>query len=224
MKLMLVSDFAQIRRGMLNTLLVCVFVAGVMSYSLGSPVAGAAVVASTFPYITVYSVLANDEAAGWARLRQTMPLTRRDVVFGRYAGTLVVIAVGCVLAVALALAFGALFGMLGVAGELPGAQAEDLLSGVVFASIAGSVVDVVMLAIILPVVMLLGLSRTARILPLVFVFALCGFFGSMSEGALDALYASASLPLFGLGVALGALALFAASAFLNLKFYQAREF
>ena len=223
MRLMLVSDFAQVRRSIVSTLLVCLFVMAVMTVSGGMPVAGAATVAVCFPYITVHSVLANDEVAGWTKLRETMPLTRRDVVLGRYAGALLAVVFGCVLAVAMSLAAGMLLDALGL-GAQPQMVGEEAFLAAVFASTSGSAAALTLLAIILPLVMWLGLTRTARVLPLVFVFAFVGAFGMMGEGSPEAVFSFASLPAIGLGVMGVALILFALSAAVIYRLYKRRLF
>ena len=224
MKLMLVSDFTQIKRSLASTMLVCIFIVVVMTISMGTPIVGAAAVAAMLPYIVVYSVLANDEATGWAKLRDTLPLSRRDIVFGRYAGTLIVVIISCIIAIALSLATAAVSGALGMGGDSLGAFNEGgVVKATALTSLIGVAISLIMLALILPLVMRLGLTRTARVLPIVFVLIVCAFFGFMSD-SLPAMIPEASLPLIGAGFAIGALVLFAASALVTCKLYEAREF
>lgn len=224
MKLMLVSDFTQIKHSLPSTALICVFIVVVMTISMGTPVAGAAAIAAMLSYIVIYSVLANDEAAGWAKLRDTLPLSRRDIVLGRFAGTLIVSIAGCVLAIVLAFAVSAVmvaFGMDSVIKEMGGMQTTMTITAL--SSVIGTAFSLIMLSFILPIVMRLGLTRTSRIVPIVFVLAVCLFF-ALGPGYLDIVPDESMLPVLCGGVIVIALVLFVISALVTSKLYEAREF
>lgn len=221
MKAMLYADFVQMRRNVPQMLFICVFVCGIIIVSTQSPAASAAAVATMVPYILLYGIAANDEAAGWSKMRDTMPLTRRDIVAGRYAGTLITTAASCLAAFVLSMAVGLM--IAAAYGKAPMAAFGALVQETLVASLLGCALALVMLAILLPVIMKMGLTRAARILPLVFVLVFCGAMAIMSDG----FPSFQVLPPLGLVTAsclVVALALFAASMMVTRGLYESREF
>ena len=118
MKAMIVSDFAVLRSAILQLLGICAIIALFMGYAMGTLVGGAAAIAAMPPFMLLFSLAATDEQNGWERFRLTLPLTRRQVVFGRYA-SLALVAIGTIV-FALALSF-LLLGVISCmpAGTLP---------------------------------------------------------------------------------------------------------
>ena len=84
MKAMIVSDFAVLRSVLLQLLGICLVIALFMGYVMGA-VGTAAAIAAMVPFTGLFSLAAYDEQNNWERFRLTLPLTRRQVVFGRYA-------------------------------------------------------------------------------------------------------------------------------------------
>lgn len=84
MKAMIVSDFAVLRSALLQLLGICLVIALFMGYVMGA-VGTAAAIAAMIPFTGLFSLAAYDEQNNWERFRLTLPLTRRQVVFGRYA-------------------------------------------------------------------------------------------------------------------------------------------
>ena len=84
MKAMIVSDFAVLRSALLQLLGICAIIALFMGYVMGA-VGTAAAIAAMVPFMGLFSLAAYDEQNNWERFRLTLPLTRRQVVFGRYA-------------------------------------------------------------------------------------------------------------------------------------------
>ena len=222
MKTMLFSDFAQVKQTLVRTLFICVFVMAIMVVSTGSTLVGAAAVAAMVPYMTVYSVLANDEVAGWSKLRDTLPLSRHDIVLGRYAGTLILTVFAAAVAFVLAVAAGALLAL--VTGNLSTGLSADVLAGTAISGVMGASVSLVLGSIILPIVMRFGLTRTARILPVAFVVLFCAALGLTSSGGFLVEAQSVDLGVLVVGAVAASLAIYAVSAFIACKLYEAREF
>ena len=82
MKAMIVSDFAVLRSALLQLLGICAIIALFMGYVMGA-VGTAAAIAAMVPFMGLFSLAAYDEQNNWERFRLTLPLTRRQVVFGR---------------------------------------------------------------------------------------------------------------------------------------------
>lgn len=128
---------------------------------------------------------ATDEQNGWERFRLTLPLTRRQVVFGRYA-SLALVAIGTIV-FALALSFL----LLGVISCMPaGTLPEGLTPAALVGSVVGAVGVITLgMAVTLPLVFRFGMTRATRFVPVVVVIAIAcgiGFFdaGIQPTGAL----------------------------------------
>ena len=163
-------------------------------------------------------------------------MTRRQVVFGRYASLLVVIAaslaVSFAFGVLLALAAGALAGSLGVVvpeGLLPQGDFVPVIFG---AAVMPVVIMLVACSLALPLVLRYGVTKGTRLVPvavvLIMAFAiyLVGD-GGLGAGALEGLEAwlaqgSNLAVACGLSVA-ASLVLYGASACVAARLYERRE-
>ena len=230
MKTMIVSDFAALRSALLQLVGICLVVSLFMSYVMGA-VGTSAAIGAMIPFMCLFSLAALDEQNGWERFR----LTRRQVVFGRYAS----VAIATVLAFVFSLALS--FALLAVMGLLPAAWVPESLApaenppAAIVGATAGSV-GIVMIAMVvaLPLIMRFGMTKAARIVPLVVVIVIAGcvsFFDAdylFANGLVSDLVAwldTGSNYLVAAGATLAAVAiLYIASAFLSAKLYEGREF
>ena len=234
MKTMIVSDFAILRPTLVQLAGICTVVALFMGYATGSIVSGGAAVAAMTPFMLLFSLAAADEQGGWERFRLTLPLTRRQVVFGRYA-TLGIIALGAI-AFALTLSFAA----LAVLNLLPAPVIPTRLTpgdnspAAIIGGVVGGVCSVMVgMAVALPLIMRFGMTKTTRIVPAVVVIFLAlgaGFFGDgiQPTGALADFAqwldtGSNYLVAAALAVA-AAVVIYGASALVAAKLYEPREF
>lgn len=235
MKAMIVTDFCTLRNALLQLVAICAVIAVFMGWAMGSVIAAAAAIAAMIPFMLLFSLAATDEQNGWERFRLTLPLTRRQVVFGRYA-SLGIISVGTI-AFSLALAFL----ILGIAGLLPAGVAPESLTiaenppaAIVGSVVGGVCVVMVGMAAALPLVMRFGMTRATRIVPMIVVVVLAagfGFFGSginVDGGLLADLVLwldTGSNYLFLAAALVVAVALvYVASALVAAKLYEKREF
>ena len=218
MKAMIVSDFAVLRSVLLQLLGICLVIALFMGYVMGA-VGTAAAIAAMVPFTGLFSLAAYDEQNNWERFRLTLPLTRRQVVFGRYA-SIALLTVG---SLALALVLG--LGIAALAGLLPAEWLGSTVGGVSVVAIA--------MAVAMPVITRFGMTKAARIVPIIVVLIVTfavAFFGNGVQltGALadlvqwldtgnNYLFLAAALAVV---VAL----IYVASAFVAAKLYEKREF
>ena len=224
MKAMIVSDFAVLRSAILQLLGICAIIALFMGYAMGTLVGGAAAIAAMPPFMLLFSLAATDEQNGWERFRLTLPLTRRQVVFGRYA-SLALVAIGTIV-FALALSFL----LLGVISCMPAGTLPEALVG----SVVGAVGVITLgMAVTLPLVFRFGMTRATRFVPVVVVIAIAcgiGFFdaGIQPTGVLADLVQwldTGSNYLFLAAALVAVVALiYVASAFVAAKLYEKREF
>lgn len=239
MKTMIVSDFITMKNAMVQLAsinLVCAVFIGAVSQSA---LVATGALAIMVPFMYVFSISAYDEMNGWERFRLTLPIDRRQVVLGRYAG-IALLTVACgIAALALLAVFEFVAGML-PAGTLP----EELLIGPAEALMPVSAVALIaaivlaVAAFTLPLIMKFGMTKGTRIVPIVMVLLvaggiyLCGDAGVFDAaeqvllpmlGGVLADPALASM-LLGGGLLVVSLALFAASAALSVKLYEGRQF
>lgn len=234
MKTMIVADFAAMRSALLQLVGISLIIALFMGVVADTVVGPVAVIISMMPFMFLFSLATVDEQNGWERFRLTMPITRRQVVFGRYASL-------ALLTVATAL-FGLLLAavIIGVATALPAGTAPAGLTAeanppamIVGAAVGTVVVIAVGSSVALPLITRFGMTRSARIVPLVVVMAMVTAIGIIGDGA------SIDSALAGLAQWLGTgnnylllaattlivvAAIYVASAFLSAKLYEGREF
>lgn len=227
MKTMIVSDFAALRSALLQLVGICLVVSLFMSYVMGA-VGTSAAIGAMIPFMCLFSLAALDEQNGWERFRLTLPITRRQVVFGRYAS----VAIATVLAFVFSLALS--FALLAVMGLLPAAWVPESLApaenppAAIVGATAGSV-GIVMIAMVvaLPLIMRFGMTKGTRLVPVVMLLALSAVAGLLGTGldtiGLDAVLTSGSIMMVMAVGAVVALSLYGASALLAARLYEQRE-
>lgn len=181
------------------------------------------------------SASAYDEQNSWGMFRLVMPLSRRDVVFGRYAFNLLLACVAGLVATALVAGFLA----LGAAVELPDFLADlavwdaQQLEATLAASISCACIGLCLCSVTLPAYFKFGQTKATQYLPFIMLFlsvapflALGAIGGPLLDQVKDAIELTATTG--GLGMvafaALGiSLAVYAASACIAVRLYAARD-
>ncbi|MEC4273128.1 ABC-2 transporter permease [Adlercreutzia sp. R25] len=239
MKTMMLSDLLVARSMLLQMLSICVFVGLVMCYAMDTTVGGIAAVAAMVPFMYLFTIAGMDEQNGWERFRLTLPVSRRQVVLGRYASVLLVVLATTVVAILLGLAVAA------VASAIAGGQPDAPLAGLALdanppaaiaaSALAAALVILMGASVALPLIARFGMTKATRFAPLVVVLVLAvgvGLFGEsipaldlvtnlntwLADGSWGAVAALVA------GVVAGALAVYAASAFVAVKLYEQRAF
>ena len=238
MKTMLASDLLTARGSLLQLLGICAVIGVIMCYAMETTIGGVAAIAAMCPFMYLFTVAALDEQNGWERFRLTLPISRRQVVFGRYASLLVVTLATTVVAFAV----GAVISF--AAGALSDGQPDARLTlmsfefnppALIFASTAlAALVILTACAVALPLIARFGMTKATRFVPLVFVMAIAAAVGFLGTDipALD-IFITLELwtetgnwgALAGAGaiVALAVLTLYMISAFVAAKLYEQRE-
>lgn len=228
MKAMVFSDLITARNSFGALLGITLFVSAFIAVGTDTLIAAVACMGAMVPFIYLFSISAYDEQGGWEQFRLTLPLTRRQVAYGRYASMLAL--TGC--AMVLALAAGLLIGA--VAGALPaGMVPEGLLLGVttpemlVVAVVAVGLIILLSAAVTLPLIMRFGMTKGTRLVPVVMLLALSAVAGLLGTGldtiGLDAVLTSGSIMMVMAVGAVVALSLYGASALLAARLYEQRE-
>ena len=228
MKTMLTADLCQIRPTLLNNIAVFVFIGIALALGTGGAAGTAAAIAAMAPYMVMFSLLTTDEAGGWAKMRDTLAVSRFDAVVGRYATVAVVCAASFVGSIAIALIIAAICSALPDSAPTwlaalafrPGTIAESVL-----AALLGVACSLVLMALTMPVAMRYGLNRTVRLLPLLYILGFCAVMAFVpNQVSTDPSLIDAGIQSF-TGIAFGAsVVLFVASLFVAAKLYAGREF
>ena len=103
MKAMVFSDLVTMKRNLLQLMGICVFVALFISVGTETLAATGACISAMIPIMYLFSIAAYDEMNKWEVFRLTLPLSRMQVVAGRYVSFLLVALVSCVAGIALCL-------------------------------------------------------------------------------------------------------------------------
>ena len=239
---MIKCDLACLRGVARNLAGTALFVAAIFALAMGA--SGVLCAATIVIALSVVNrLMAYDEQNNWQAFRQALPLSRSQVVRGRYvtvalcvfASLLVGIAVGLVVDLVISVAISINPGLqLNTWSELVdlSLRLRDLVELFVACGAAGVAVSFFGLALTLPFMFRFGFTRGARYIPLVFVaLSLLVFLGM--EGISSSGFDPASLaPLLEntgtiVGISLGAvlvsLVVYGLSCLISLRLYKTRE-
>lgn len=176
------------------------------------------------------SLVALDERNGWEAYRNTLPVSRKQIIAGRLVFVMLLavayLVLGLVVAVAAGLIAPFLTDVFFLAAGNVVLSAEDLVM-VAFASLGAGLA---LLGVFAPILAKFGMTKATRVLPLVFVMiflAVFVFSGGPDGAAFGGLGAFLDgLPLLGAGMFLlvaGAV-ICLVGAVLAMRFYEQREF
>lgn len=236
MKAMILSDLITLKRSMMQLTFTCIIIGSVIGAAMGSTVSAAACIASMLPFMFLFSIVAYDELNGWERFRMSLPISRRNVVLGRYASAAIVSGVSLLLGVGCGALVTAVAGILPLPDELAiGLSWEHNPPSAMFGAAAGGVgIIMITMSVALPLIMRYGMTKATRIIPIVFLLIFCfgmGFFGEFFLGATG--LEATLVRLMGAGdagflvLAAGAIvvvaAIYAISAAISIKLYAKRE-
>ena len=224
MKTLVISDLVTMRSALLQLAGICAIVGAFISIATQSFVAASAATAIMIPLMFLFTTSAYDETRDWELFRLTLPVTRRQVVLGRYASILLVallaVVLASVLGVLLALAAGA------VAALAPVPLPEGLVPH------EGFVAEFVAGAVTLPLIMRFGMTKGARLVPVVIVLLMSlgillagddGPLAGMLTGLEAWLFQGANLALVCVAGVVATLAVYAVSAQVAVGLYERRE-
>lgn len=238
MMTMMRSDFITMKRTLVQFALIGLLVTVFIGICGVSVLAALAAFVAMVPFMYVFSVAAYDEMGGWERFRLTLPISRHQVVFGRYTGILVVMVASWVVATLLGIVASS------VLSTMPGNEQAAALSSE-YNLVEGSghllLVSSMMLlvaALALPLFTRFGMTKATRIAPVAFVLimalllvssdSLSGMLAAAMPWISPLVQACQANPFAALGLGatvFGAvLVLYVASAFLSARLYEKRQF
>lgn len=230
MKAMIASDLITSRKALLQMLGICAFVSISITWGSDTMAAGIAAMVAMMIMLGTFNLAAYDEINGWQAFRLTLPISRSQVVWGRYASIALVGIASAVVSVVLG------FAILAVAALLPAdtvpqgfAWSPESMEYIPAAALLALFALLTVVALSLPMIMRFGMTKGTRWLPVLIVVILAAALAVSKHLGFDIETAIggplSTLGPWGLG-ALGALlavALYGASAALSVRLYRNRE-
>ncbi|MDO4436446.1 MAG: ABC-2 transporter permease [Coriobacteriaceae bacterium] len=232
---MMKMELVVFKKYLKQLVLTLVFVAAGLAIGMGTlnSIPGTAFLMLMFS--TAVAGAAYDEQNAWDAYRLVMPVSRRDIVFGRYAFNLLV---ACGAAV-LATAFVAVLIGIGTVAPLPVflekivTVEEGELAGMAAAFVTCACIGLVMSTFTLPAYFKLGQTKATQWLPFIVLgisiapmLAIAAFGGPLLEQLQSVAEVAATsngpmlIAIASLGISLAA---YVASAFVAVKLYEARD-
>lgn len=189
----------------------------------------------TVTFSVSMSASAYDDQNGWGSYRLVMPVTRREVVQGRYALNLLLAIAAAAIAAVLMTAFIA----LGSAVELPEFLANlavwdnQQLEATLAASTSCACIGLCMCSVTLPAYFKFGMTKATQYLPFIMIFLsvapflVLGVIGGplldQVKGAIELAETTGGLGLIAFAALAISLAVYAASSFIAVRLYSARD-
>lgn len=225
------SDYITCKTMLRQQLIVAAIVALAVSIPTGSVIVVCPTVAVAMTMSAAVSVVALDERNGWEGFRSCMPLSRRDIIWGRMGFIALLALASVLLGLALSVAISAAVQLVGPAAGLDpagyGYEGLDLI----FTACIAVLVLAFALGVTMPLIARFGMTGAVRFVSLVWVaLFIVGFIaidrtplGSALASGLDALMSSAPWLACLLVLAVAAAVYLVGSA-VSAKLYQRREF
>ncbi len=231
MKAMVMSDLQVARKYLLQQLVVAFLVGGIVSAFMENIYVVVSMLAVLIPFSLAFTIIAYDERGDWEQFRLALPLSRADVIAGRYASLVLLAAIGVATGLVLA---GIVFVAAQAAPDVPmlvNLMTDFSWQGILLSSVMGFCIILFMLAITLPLVSRFGMTKAVRYLPmgivLVALFLFAGGSNLEAPAFLLDIVVWVQTPAGTVAAAAVALAAFAAvyllSAALSVKLYAKRE-
>ena len=216
------------------------FVSLCIGLGMQTPLAMPATLTCMFFMMGAMGLAAYDELNHWGLFRLTLPLSRRDVVLGRYGAIVALGLMGMVVGLVGALVSVGVVSVLGIGGEVGEAFSFDaeLMGPMAFVTSFTLLIGSVVASVVTPLYFRLGQTRATQTLPTVIVLlfvvpvVVLGNSGMLDGGIPGMELVSAALEALDTPtgmvvgcvvlIALSAVAL-AVSAAVSLKLYERRE-
>ena len=236
MRSVLLSDLSMVRKNLVNGVFITVCLVIFFAVIDGNVLPAIIIGPVSLGYVGLMVLFSFDEQNKWQEMRLALPVSRTEVVMGRYISILLCSLLGAVVVLAV-IAVLALLAAVLPAGSAMAACLDECNPGSIVLMIGISLVlSLAATALAAPVVFRVGFTGAVRYLPFAF-FALIAFGACIAKlapggqgagvwvgGLLDAV--ALHLTPLGLGFALiaGMLTVYAASAALSAKLYRGRSF
>lgn len=252
MKTMLLSDLIIMRRNLSQMVAMCFIVVIIIAVAMNNtlaPIGGC--FGAMIPLLYLFSIASYDEMNNWQSFRLTLPTSRKDVMVGRYMSIIIVAIISAVIGVAVSYLVGFVASLIGTQtgaefGDMWNytSPTGDFLSTLTLAtnppelivgsSIGGAAMALFLSAITMPLVAKVGLTKGARLVPLVGVVIFLIVLAAFGEGGPLAVYVpdviqwvlsdDSAFVWIIVGGTLAVVVLYFISMIAALKLYKTREF
>lgn len=176
------SEFRSMRSTLIQILLITIAVSLVMGIFNQSPSMASGACSAMLPMFAFTTFFSYDMMNGWERYRALMPLSRRDIVGGRYLNVAAVALAGCLTGILISLVC-LLLANLGIGPDWLIAQMDEMpLAAVLGVNVLGTCIVLVLMAVCLPFILKYGFTKASRYL-LVGMFILFLMVPLVAQGA-----------------------------------------
>lgn len=147
------------------------FVTPIVGVGMQTAIVAPAILACMYFMMSAMVASAYDDQNGWGKYRLTLPVSKRDVVLGRYAAIVTLGLIGALVGIVASLAIMA----AASAVELPGGISESLalngdrVVGMALATAVCVLIGSVVVSVVAPVFFKFGQTKATQILPTVIV-------------------------------------------------------
>lgn len=235
MKAMILSDLLTIRKYFKSQALLYMVVVVAISLFIENIYMIAPFLGVMMPFSLAFTLLAYDERNNWEQFRLVLPLSRKNIIAGRYASLAIVMVAGIALGL---VATGIVYAVAHFVPNIADALIADFdAQGLILSAAAPVGIIFIMLSITLPLIARFGMTKAIRYVPVFFLVIVMLVFTSGSIPgvdygvflpALNSLVAmleslQGTLAVAGIVIAAGAI-IYILSGMLSVKLYEKREF
>lgn len=231
MKAMIMSDLLIAKKYLSQQILVAMVVGVFITVMIGNLYVAAPAIGVMIPFSLVITILALDERANWQQFRLALPMSRVDVIAGRYVSFVLLALFGIAVGLITTL-------LVVVAAQLVPSvpQLADLMvnfswQAILFVCVISVSIILIMLSITMPVFSRFGMTKGVRYLPLLIIIGVFLAFQLSGDGPPPAFLANlmnlletpiGTVAISGAVLAIVA-AVYAVSAVVSVKLYKKRE-
>ena len=232
MKTMIFTDLLTTKNSLITLLGLDIVLGVFLTFTMQTLIGAAAAMTVIVPLMYLFSIGVYDEMNDWEGFRLTLPITRRQVVFGRYAGLVVVTLAAAVLALVVAHIVSTIGNMVaGAPSFITSAEVGFLEVGL--AVLAGIAIVLLAASVTFPFLMRFGMTKAIRVIPIAALLLIALIVGALEDSEmirqLDNIDFAALLSSdLGFALAIAAIcaivfALYVVSSLISVKLYANRE-
>ncbi len=233
MKAAFLSEFASVRSTLAQMALIYLACGIFICIGMKSVLGMVGAISAMTPFFLTFTFAGYDTLNGWERYRAALPLSRRDIVLGRYANVLACSVVAAAASVVAGLAIAAFAPSLPIGEELASNLAKEAdLALLALVAVSALAVMLIVTSFLLPAVFRFGMNKAMRFVPIgMFVVIMLGGLALPNIAGmpdvlvqLDAWLSDPSnMPLATAAIAGITLAVFAASCLVAVRLYRSKD-
>lgn len=225
-------DFIIARKYLAQEAAITIPIGIIVSFLIGNIYTMPTAFAAMIPVVLGFTLFTLDEKGKWEEFRLALPLSRTDVITGRYLTYALLAIAGIVIGLA---TYALTLAIASLAPSLPNASALASDTEITFAIAApciGALAGLVMLAVVTPIVARFGMTKAVRFVPAVMALAVCfglalagatGAAASIETAIIEAFSSPEGTAAFILAVVVATAAGYTVSCAIACRLYQHRE-